>query len=133
MKIVIVLDRNLPAGLLANAAAVLAFSTARHLPGGVGQDLEDGDGSLHPGITNLPIPILACDAEQLGALRAEARSRPGVGCVDFSDVAQRSKRYEDYAEALRRSAGSDLTYLGLCLYGEPGAVKRLTGHFALVK
>jgi hypothetical protein len=133
MKIVIVLDRNLPAGLPVNAAAVLAFSAARHLPGGVGQDLEDGDGNLHQGITNLPIPILASEPERLVALREEVRSMPGVGCVGFSDVAQRSKRYEDYAAALKASTGADLRYLGLCLFGDVAAVRRLTGHFPLVK
>ena len=133
MKVVIVLDRNLPLGLMTNAAAVLAFSVARHLPGGVGHDLEDADGSLHPGITNLPIPILACDAGQLGDLRVRAQALSEVGCVDFSDVAQRSKRYEDYAADMKVSRGSELRYLGLCLYGEPAAVKRLTGRFALAK
>lgn len=133
MKIVIVLDKKLPTGLLANAAAVLAFSTAQHLPGSVGQDLEDADGGIHPGITNLPIPILACDGEQLGALREKAHALANVGCVDFSDVAQRSKRYEEYAGFLKASRGSALNYLGLCLYGEPSSVKGLTGHLALVK
>jgi hypothetical protein len=133
MKVVIVLDKTLPAGLLTNAAAVLAFSTARHLPEGIGHDLEDADGSIHPGITNLPIPILACEGSQLGDLRDKAQSLSGVGCVDFSDVAQRSKRYDDYAVAMKNAIGSDLKYLGLCLYGEAASVKRLTGHFALVK
>lgn len=133
MKVVIVLDKNLPMGLLTNAAAVLAFSAARHLPGGVGHDLEDADGGIHPGITNLPIPILACDGGQLGALREKAQALPGVGCVDFSDVAQRSKRYEEYEAFLQASKGSALRYLGLCLYGEPASVKGLTGHLALVK
>jgi Protein of unknown function (DUF2000) len=133
MKVVIVLDKNLPTGLLTNAAAVLAFSAAHRLPGGVGRDLEDADGGIHPGITNLPIPILACDGGQLGDLRAKALSLPGMGCVDFSDVAQRSKRYEEYAAFLMASKGSELKYLGLCLYGEASSVKRLTGHFALVK
>jgi hypothetical protein len=133
MKIVIVLDKHLPAGLLANAAAVLAFSAARHLPGSVGCDLEDADGGIHPGITNLPIPILACEAEQLGDLREKAMFLPDVGCVDFSDVAQRSKHYEEYERSLQASRGSELKYLGLCLYGEPASVKRLTGHFALVQ
>ncbi len=133
MKVVIVLDKNLPAGLLMNAAAVLAFSAARHLPEGIGHDLKDADGSIHPGITNLPIPVLACDGAQLGDLREKAQAIPNLGCVDFSDVAQRSKRYEDYAASMRASIGSELNYLGLCIYGEPSSVKRLTGHFALAK
>lgn len=133
MKVVIVLDKDLPKGLLTNAAAVLAFSVAQHLPGSVGRDLEDADGSLHPGITSLPIPILACEGHQLGGLREKAKTLAGIGCVDFSDVAQKSKRYEEYEAFLKASKGSALRYLGLCLYGEPTSVKGLTGHLALVK
>ncbi len=133
MKIVIVLDRDLPLGLMTNAAAVLAFSAARFLPGGVGHDLEDADGDLHPGITNLPIPILACPGEGLGELRRKARTMDRVGCIDFSRTAQRAKRYDEYEAALRATKEEDLTYLGLCLHGEPASVKRLTGHLALVK
>lgn len=132
MKIVIVLDRELPVGLLANAAAVLAFSAARHLPGGVGHDLRDADDGLHPGITNLPIPMLACEGGSLGELRQQAQAQ-GVGCIDFSRTAQRAKRYDEYEAALRQAKASDLAYLGLCLFGEAAAVKRLTGHLPLVK
>ncbi|HNX31318.1 MAG TPA: DUF2000 domain-containing protein [Holophaga sp.] len=131
MKIVIVLDRNLPAGVLANAAAVLAFSSARHLPQGVGQDLLDADGGLHPGITNLPIPVLACEGERLADLRRQALESPGVGCVDFSEAAQRARRYEDYEARLKVSREGDLRYLGLCLFGESTRVKRLTGNLPL--
>ena len=117
MKVVIVLDKNLPLGLLANSAAVLAFSVSRHLPGGVGHDLEDADGGVHPGITNLPIPILACEGDQLGGLRERARSLPEVTCVDFSHVAQRAKRYDEYAAALKASRAGELEYLGICVCG----------------
>lgn len=133
MKVVIVLDRTLPVGLLTNAAAVLAFSASQGLPGAVGHDVEDRDGSIHPGITNLPIPILACDGPGLGELRERSLALPGVGCVDFSDVAQRSKRYEDYEADMKAMRGAGLNYLGLCLYGEPVLVKQLTGHLPLVK
>lgn len=133
MKIVIVLDRDLPLGLLTNAAAVLAFSAARHLPGSVGHDLEDADGDLHPGITNLPVPILACPGEDLSELRRKARTFEGVRCIDFSQTAQRAKRYDAYEATLKATKALDLTYLGLCLYGEPASVRRLTGHLALVK
>lgn len=133
MKVVIVLDRQLPAGLLANAAAVLGFSVARHLPGGFGPDVADRDGSLHPGITNLPIPILACDEDQLPGLRDKAMALQDVQCVDFTEVAQRSKGYDEYTSAMNGSAGAELKYLGLCLCGDPRAVRRLTGHLPLVR
>lgn len=133
MKVVIVLDRELPVGLLANAAAVLAFSAAPHLPEGIGPALEDADGSPHAGITNLPIPVLASSAGQLAELRAQALALPGVGCIDFPDVAQRAKRYEDYAADLSAARETDLSYLGLCIFGPPAAVRHLTGILTLIR
>lgn len=133
MKVVIVLDKDLPAGVQANAAAVLAFSVSRQLPEGVGCDLEDADGSRHPGITNLPLPILACESGCLRSLRAKAQALPQIACVDFPDVAQRAKRYEEYEASLKATRESELSYLGLCIYGEPASVRRLTGNLSLVK
>jgi len=133
MKIVIVLDRELPVGLLANAAAVLAFSAAPHLPEGIGPALADADGSPHAGITNLPIPILASSAAQLAELRARALAQPGVGCIDFPDLAQRAKCYADYAADLGAAREGGLSYLGLCLFGPAPAVRSLTGPLALIR
>jgi hypothetical protein len=133
MKIVIVLDRDLPHGLFANAAAVLAFSAARKIPDGVGEDVEDADGSIHPGITRLPIPILMCEREEMKGLRARASELENIGCIDFCDVAQRSKQYEEYTALMREKSGAELSYLGLCIYGEAASVKRLTGYYPLAK
>jgi hypothetical protein len=132
-KVVIVLDPELPTGLLTNAAAVLAFSVAHRVADGVGPCLEDADGGVHPGITNLPIPILACPGPRLGELRGRAQAAAGVACVDFSQVAQRAKRYDEYEAALKATPGAGLSYLGLCIYGEPAAVRRLTGDLKLTR
>jgi hypothetical protein len=132
MKIVIVLDPDLPPGLQANAAAVLGFSASRQVPGGIGPEVADADGGRHPGITSLPIPVLACPDGRLADLRAQALALPGVACVDFSDVAQRARRYEDYTSELGVTPAAGIRYLGLCLFGEPGPVRRLTGNLPLV-
>ena len=58
MKCVMVIDEELPLGLIANTAAVLAMSIGDKIKGIIGDDVRDGDGQLHRGITNLPIPLL---------------------------------------------------------------------------
>jgi hypothetical protein len=73
-KIAIVVDGALPAGLAANTAAVLAMSLGRRLVELIGADLKDGDGSVHPGITNTPIPILTAPADRVKDIRARATS-----------------------------------------------------------
>jgi hypothetical protein len=131
MKVAIVLDRNLPPGLSANAAAALAFSVSPLLPGCVGQAVPDRSGEEHPGITNVPLPVLAASAEDLAKLRLAAARAPGASCIDFSDVAQRARNYADYAAALRSSPPEGIAYLGLCIYGEDRAVRSLTGSLPL--
>ena len=57
-KCVIVADEELPVGILANTAAILGMTLGKCLPDCVGEDIPDGSGLMHKGITNIPIPIL---------------------------------------------------------------------------
>ena len=133
MKIAIVLDRRLPVGLLANSAAVLAFSVANHIPGAVGMDVPDSNGTIHPGITRIPIPILAADREQLSKIRKLVQEADNVGFVDFSDAAQKSKSYEQYTQLLQAASEKDLSYLGVCIYGDYKSVTQITGNIPLLR
>lgn len=133
MKIVIVLDKKLPVGLLANTAAALALSVAKSLPDAIGPDARDADGTIHPGITKIPIPILGVDREELRKIRMQAIETGDIDYIDFSDVAQRSTRYEKYTELLGRTNEADLTYLGLCIYGADSSVNHITGSIPLLR
>ena len=133
MKVVLVLNRDLPVGLLANAAAVLGFSVASHIPGGVGRDVYDADGALHQGITRVPLPVLATSPERLISIRNRAGSTDGVGFVDFVDVAQRSTDYAQYEALLGVTPLSAMTILGLCVYGSPEGVRTITGNLPLLR
>ena len=68
-KCVMVLDENLPLGLLANTAAILGITLGKHMPEAVGADVLDGSGKAHLGIITFPVPILRGDAEQIRAIR----------------------------------------------------------------
>jgi hypothetical protein len=132
MKVVIVLDRELPPGLAANAAAALAFSVSPSLPGCVGEAVADGSGLLHPGITKVPLPVLAASPACLAELRESAAMTSGAACVDFSDIAQRARNYAAYADDLRAADPGAIRYLGVCVYGEDAAVRSLTGNLPLL-
>ena len=133
MKVVIVVNQTLPTGLLANTAAVLAFSVSRHIPGGVGEDTVDADGTVHAGITRVPIPVLSAHGSQMRSIVARAGSVSGVGYIDFTDAAQETTDYRAYADRLASTPGGDLRYLGICIFGEPGEVNRITGSLPLVR
>lgn len=132
MKIVIVVDEKLPLGLAANAAAVLAFSASPSLTGCVGESVMDRSGTVHPGITAVPLPVLAASSSNLAELKEAAGSAAGAAYIAFSDIAQRSKNYEEYTRAMRTAAPESLQYVGLCIYGEDRAVRSLTGSLRLL-
>lgn len=132
-KCVIVLDQDLPVGLLANSSAVLALTLGKMVEGILGPDIQDGSGTIHKGITNTVLPILKTEKANLTTIREKANEFPDVIVVDFSDVAQRTKNYEDYTEQLQATMSNDLRYLGVALYGPKKVIASLTGSLALLR
>ena len=57
-KCVMVIDEQLPHGVIANTAAILGITLGRHLPEVVGADVVDKSGGEHLGIIEFPVPIL---------------------------------------------------------------------------
>src|SRR5689334_11273268 len=132
MKCVMVINYELPLGLIANTAAVLAISLGNKIDGMVGDEVFDQDGCLHTGITQMPIPLLKGNHDTIRALREKLLSTNDIYFVDFCDVAQRSKHYDEYRTRLQSTPAAQLNYLGIALCGPVQAVKSLTGNLALL-
>jgi hypothetical protein len=135
MKCVMVVDANLPLGLLANTVAVLAVSIGHKVDGIVGDDVYDRDGTLHKGITEAVIPLLKGDSGLIRSLRMKLMAMPEkmLYSVDFCDMAQKSKHYADYKSKMAETAEADLNYLGIAIYGEDKDVNKLTGSIGLLR
>lgn len=134
-KAVIVIDEGLPAGLIANTAAILGVTLGKRVPECVGHDVTDASGHVHTGIITIPIPILKGGREELRILRRALFSEnyADLEVVDFSDVAQGCKTYDKYAEL---AAGTDETkhnYLGVAIFGDKKKVNKLTGSMSLLR
>lgn len=132
MRLAIIINKELPLGLAANAAAILGLSIGRAAPECVGPDIPDASGGLHPGITNLPIPVLGADPRALKDLRDRVAGDTTVRFADFSNIAQRTRTYDEYTGLMIRAEPRTLEYLGLCVYGDDASVRRLTGGFPLL-
>lgn len=134
-KCVIVIDENLPLGMIANTAAILGITVGKQASEIVGADVYDGSGSAHLGIIEFPVPILKGNAEEIKAIR-ERLYEPEFSdliTVDFSDAAQSCKTYGDYTDKMKNTSESGLRYLGIAICGGKKKVNKLTGSMPLLR
>ncbi len=136
MKIVMVINKELPIGLVANTAAVLGISLSNMFQQDiVGCDIQDANGNIHIGITAQTIPVLGGSRQQIKDIRDLMfdSSHSEITVIDFSEVAQKCLEYEDYIRTLSCLPSSDIYYLGICLYGPKKKVNKLTGNLGLLR
>ena len=134
-KCVMVIDARLPVGLIANTAAILGITLGKQLPETVGADVYDAAGRLHLGIIEFPVPILRGTAETIRAVRERLYESEfaGLTAVDFSELAQGCRTYEQFIGEMAQVSEPDLTYLGVALCGPRRQVDRLTGSMPLLR
>ncbi|MBP2644108.1 MAG: hypothetical protein H6Q67_1995 [Firmicutes bacterium] len=135
MKVVMIINKDLPIGLIANTAAVLGVSLGKYSEDIVGYETKDADGNMHLGITNKSLPILGANSQQIKDIREtlfEDRYSD-IQVIDFSSVAQKSLNYDNYTAILATMTSSELEYLGICLSGNIKKINSLTGNLGLLK
>lgn len=130
-RCVLVVDQTLPPGLAANAAAVLALSIGARFPQLPGHDLVDADGSAHPGLIPMGLPVLSAPADRLTDLRSAAIDA-GLDVIDFPTAGQQTTDYDTFTGAVAATPSGELTYLGVALCGPSKPVRKLTGGFPLL-
>lgn len=134
-KCVMVIDENLPLGIIANTAAIMGITLGKQMPEVVGTNVYDSTGNTHLGIIEFPVPILKGDTDMLKNIR-ERLYEPefsDLTVVDFSDLAQGCKTYEEFAEKMGEISESKLNYFGVAICGPKKKVNKLTGSMALLR
>lgn len=134
-KCVMVIDENLPLGIIANTAAIMGITLGKKMPEVVGTDVYDRTGNGHLGIIEFPVPILKGNADLIKTIRERLYDPDfaDLTVVDFSDLAQGCKTYVEFIEKMRNIAGTDLNYFGIAICGAKKKVNKLTGSMALLR
>ena len=86
-KCVMVINAELPLGLIANTAGILGVTLGKLAPQIVGEDVVDQSGNSHLGVVAIPVPILSVSKEKLKTIR-EQLYQPEFSdliVVDFSE------------------------------------------------
>ena len=134
-KCVMVIDENLPLGIIANTAAIMGITLGKKMPEVVGADVYDRTGNEHLGIVEFPVPILKGNADIMKSIR-EKLYEPDFSdltVVDFSDLAQGCKTYDEFIEKMKEVSEIDLNYFGIAICGTKKKVNKLTGSMALLR
>ncbi len=127
LKCVMVIDEELPMGVIANTAAILGITIGKQMPDTVGSNVIDKTGNVHLGIIGLPIPILKGKALLLKELR-EKLYQPEFAemtVVAFSDVAQGCNVYDEFIAKIAKVQEKELQYFGLAICGTKKKSKQI--------
>jgi len=134
-KCVMVIDESLPLGIIANTAAIMGITLGKKMPEVVGDDVTDQSGREHLGIIEFPVPILRGSPEVIRQIR-EKLYQPDfqeLTVVDFSDLAQGCKTYDEFIEKMGNVPESTLQYFGVAICGPRKKVNKLTGSIPLLR
>lgn len=134
-KCVMILDEALPAGLIANTAAIMGITLGKRLPEVVGTDVADRSGNVHLGIIEFPVPVLKASCGTIKAVR-ERLYQPEyqeLTVVDFSGLAQGCRTYDEFIRKMGQASAETLEYLGVAICGPKKQVNQLTGSMPLLR
>lgn len=134
-KCVMVVDENLPLGIIANTVAIMGITLGKQLPDRVGTDVFDKNGKRHLGIIDIPVPVLKGSAEALKEIRMKLFQPEfeELTVVDFSDIAQSCNVYAEFEEKMAQVPERDLQYFGIAVCGPKKKVNKLTGSMPLLR
>lgn len=134
-KCVMVIDESLPLGIIANTAAIMGITLGKQMPEVVGTEVYDRTGNVHLGIIKFPVPILKGNADVIKAIR-EKLYEPEFSeltVIDFSDLAQGCRTYDEFMEKMKYVTETELNYFGIAICGAKKKVNKLTGSMALLR
>ncbi|PJI08636.1 MULTISPECIES: DUF2000 domain-containing protein [Clostridium] len=134
-KCIIIIDKNLPIGMIANTAAILGCSLNHYIKDIVGSEVTDKSNIIHKGVINIPLPILEAESDKIKNIYTTCikEYNDKLTVIGFNDVAQKCKDYDDYMKKLSHTEFDALNYFGICIYGDKKAINKMTGSLRTLK
>lgn len=108
------------------------MSLGRYQPDLVGPQAYTADGTVLPGITTIPVPILTADQENMFALFSAGNKALEL-VVPFGSAALTTKNYADYIEKLSELTDADQEIRGLLFMGDKKPVNKIIGQLPLLR
>ncbi len=135
MKCVMIIDSELPIGIVANTSAILGITLGKYITEQIGMDVTDASGQSHLGIITIPVTMLRGDKTTLKDMRECLYGLEFADLIvaDFSDVAQSCNVYSEYIEKAAVTNEQDHNYFGIAIYGNKKKVNKLTGFMPLLR
>jgi hypothetical protein len=131
-KWVIVVDRGIPAGQMANAIACVAATTGALVEGLVAHGGPDASGQAHPGLPWAGCTILGGTSEQIAAARGRAAASDDMLVIDMPAAAQEHRIYDDYLAELAETSPDGLRVSAFSLMGPRNRVDKITRKLDLL-
>lgn len=134
-KCVVIVDEKLPLGVIANTAVILGITMGMKMPDVVGKDVFDKNGNIHSGIIQFPVPVLKGSDKIISNLRNRLYDDEfsELAVVDFTELAQSCKTYDDYVSKMAECTNDDLKFMGLAICGNKKKINKLTGSMPLLR
>ena len=113
----------------------MGITLGKQMPEVVGADVYDRTGNGHLGIIEFPVPILEGNVEVIKSIREKLYEPEfsDLTVVDFSDLAQGCKTYDEFIEKMKDVSERSLKYYGVAICGAKKKVNKLTGSMALLR
>lgn len=130
-KAAIIINPDLPVGLLANAVACITSGLFVDGKDFVGEEIVGKDVRYLP-ITKIPILILKPGQKPLADLCRQAQELE-LKYIAFTREAQSTTNYEEYTKRVNGLSLNDVTLVGLGIVGEGEKVNSVTGSLPMLR
>ncbi|MGP2541809.1 DUF2000 family protein [Yersinia sp. 2541 StPb PI] len=134
MRIAIMVNPELPVGLIANTTSAVGIGLAAKFPQLAGTMLSDSGGKEIDVSSKLPVPILQANASQMREVLLKALAATNErAIVPFPAFARAMHSFQDYADTFPQHSLCDEQLDGLGLVGPEKWIRSLTGALKLLR